>query len=97
MHMLEHRHIANQSVSIFFPNLTERLHEDTSRSHRPQQSKSPVTTKRNEMQITFAVIAFDVLRHEEEKKVIIEEDERINKKKKIKKKKKEEEKKIKKK
>jgi hypothetical protein len=63
MHVLGHRHIANQSESILLANFAQRFHENVSSPHRSQQGKSTVTAERNEVQIPSAIVPFEVLRH----------------------------------
>src|SRR5580704_11696006 len=63
MHVFGHRHVPNYCNFVLLPNLSQRPHKHVSGSHRPEQRKPPVTTARDEMQIAFSVVSFEVLWH----------------------------------
>jgi hypothetical protein len=63
MHMLRHHHIAEQMKPHLVAHLPQLFHKHVPRAHRLQERQPPIATKRNKMQIAFAVVAPQSCRH----------------------------------
>ena len=63
VHVLGHDHVAHESETVLHPHFIERTQELVPCFRRPEPWQSPVTAKREEMQIAATVIALQILWH----------------------------------
>jgi len=63
VYVLGHDHIAHQSEIILLADFLQHLNHSVAGSLRCQQRQTPVTTERDEMQVTPAVVSLQVSRH----------------------------------
>ena len=65
MNMLVHHHVADQREIIVRPNFSENLEKEMPRAFGTQQSRTPITTASNEVQLTESIAASQALFHPE--------------------------------
>ncbi len=63
MNVFRHHHESHQRKSVSVAYLTQDLHKQIPRPHRPQQRQAPVTTAGDEMQIVLAVVPLEFSMH----------------------------------
>src|SRR5689334_11791035 len=64
VHVIGHDHVSNQQEFVPLTNLAESLHEEISRSCCAEQRQPPITTEREEVQISPSMEAFQTFRHD---------------------------------
>jgi hypothetical protein len=64
VHVIGHDHVADQQEIVPFTNLAESVHEKISPLLGMEQRQPPITTEREEVQITSSIVTFQSLRHD---------------------------------
>jgi hypothetical protein len=64
MNVIRHDNISNQKKTVAISNLAQDFCEHTLRPSRAKQRHPPIASARQKMQIVFAIISFEIFRHE---------------------------------
>lgn len=66
--MLRHDDVADKLEPVLCSDLTENLNKGAAGARRAEERKTPVTTKRDEVQVAETVDALETLRHDDRTK-----------------------------
>ena len=64
VHVLGHDDVADKLEPVLCSDLTENLNKGAAGARRAEERKTPVTTKRDEVQVAETVDALETLRHD---------------------------------